>query len=54
MYEKGGDPTNIMDDLGLQQMDNDAELESVVKEVLAKNEKQVAEYKAGKPPSPNT
>jgi aspartyl-tRNA(Asn)/glutamyl-tRNA(Gln) amidotransferase subunit B len=48
MYEKGGDPTNIMDDLGLQQMDNDSELESVVKEVLAKNEKQVAEYKAGK------
>ena len=48
MYEKGGDPTNIMDDLGLQQMDNDSELETIVKEVLTKNEKQVAEYKAGK------
>lgn len=48
MYEKGGDPTNIMQDMGLEQMDDSAALEAIVKEVLAKNEKQVAEYKAGK------
>ncbi len=48
MYEKGGDPTNIMDDMGLKQMDDDSALETIIKEVLAKNEKQVAEYKAGK------
>jgi aspartyl-tRNA(Asn)/glutamyl-tRNA(Gln) amidotransferase subunit B len=48
MYEKGGDPTNIMDDLGLQQMDDSAALEAIVKEVLNKNPDQIAQYKAGK------
>ncbi|MDD4902699.1 MAG: Asp-tRNA(Asn)/Glu-tRNA(Gln) amidotransferase subunit GatB [Patescibacteria group bacterium] len=48
MYEKGGDPTNIMDDLGLQQMDDTVMLEAVVNSVLAANPDQVAQYKAGK------
>ncbi len=48
MYKHGGDPTNIMDDLGLKQMDNDKELENIVKEVLKKNSAQVKEYKNGK------
>jgi aspartyl-tRNA(Asn)/glutamyl-tRNA(Gln) amidotransferase subunit B len=48
MYEKGGDPTNIMDDMGLQQMDDSAALEAVIKEVLKKNLSQVEQYKAGK------
>ena len=48
MYEKGGDPTDIMKDLGLEQMDNNEELEKTIKEILKKNEKQVAEYKSGK------
>jgi aspartyl-tRNA(Asn)/glutamyl-tRNA(Gln) amidotransferase subunit B len=48
MYAKGGDPTNIMDDLGLQQMDDTAMLEAVVNSVLAGNPDQVAQYKAGK------
>jgi aspartyl-tRNA(Asn)/glutamyl-tRNA(Gln) amidotransferase subunit B len=48
MYEKGGDPTNIMDDLGLQQMDDAAILEAIVNSVLAANLDQVAQYKAGK------
>lgn len=48
MYEKGGDPTNIMQDMGLQQMDDSAALEAVVKEVLEKNPAQVEQYKAGK------
>ena len=48
MYEKGGDPTNIMEDLGLQQMDDTSALEAVVNSVLSANPDQVAQYKAGK------
>ncbi len=48
MYKKGGDPTNIMDDLGLKQMDDKAELEKVIKQVISKNPAQVSEYKRGK------
>ncbi len=48
MYKKGGDPTNIMSDLGLEQIDNRAELEKTIKEILDKNKKQAEEYKAGK------
>ena len=48
MYAKGGDPTDIMTELGLEQMDDEAALEEIVKEVLTKNEKQTDEYKAGK------
>jgi len=48
MYNEGGDPTNIMTELGLEQMDNDAELENIIKEVIDKNPAQVEQYKAGK------
>jgi aspartyl-tRNA(Asn)/glutamyl-tRNA(Gln) amidotransferase subunit B len=48
MYKKGGDPSNIMQELGLEQIDNDEELEETIKEIIEKNPKQVEEYKAGK------
>jgi len=48
MYEKGGDPTQIMADLGLEQLDDKAALEKVITEVIEKNQKQVKKYKAGK------
>ncbi len=48
MYSKGGDPTDIMQDLGLEQIDDEKELENVIKEILNKNQSQVEEYKAGK------
>jgi aspartyl-tRNA(Asn)/glutamyl-tRNA(Gln) amidotransferase subunit B len=48
MYKKGGDPSNIMQELGLEQIDNDEELEETIKEIIKKNPKQVEEYKAGK------
>ncbi len=48
MYEKGGDPTDIMQEMGLEQMDNDEELENIIKEVLEKNSGQVEMYKNGK------
>jgi aspartyl-tRNA(Asn)/glutamyl-tRNA(Gln) amidotransferase subunit B len=48
MYKKGGDPSNIMFDMGLEQVDDEAELEKNIKEVLDKNPDQAAQYKAGK------
>ncbi len=48
MYKNGGDPTDIMSEMGLEQIDNKAELEKTIKKILTKNKKQVAEYKSGK------
>ncbi len=48
MYKKGGDPTQIMADMGLEQMDNDEELENIIKEVIQENPSQVEEFKNGK------
>lgn len=49
MYQKGGDPTNIMADFGLEQIDDNIELERIISdEILSKNEAQVTQYKAGK------
>lgn len=48
MYETGGDPTDIMEELGLEQVNNSEALEKTIQEVLNKNNDQVAQYKAGK------
>jgi aspartyl-tRNA(Asn)/glutamyl-tRNA(Gln) amidotransferase subunit B len=48
MYKKGGDPTNIMTELGLEQMDDNEELTNIIKEILQKNTTQVEQYKSGK------
>ena len=48
MYQQGGDPTNIMQDLGLEQLDNNDELEKIAEEIIAKNPNQAEQYKAGK------
>lgn len=48
MYEKQTNPEKIVAEKGLKQLATEAELEPFVQEVLAKNEKAVAEYKAGK------
>ncbi len=48
MYKKGGDPTDIMKNLGLEQMDDSSELKKIVENILKKNSKQVEEYKNGK------
>lgn len=50
MYWEGGDPTDIMDKLGLAQMDDEAELEKLLEKVMTANPKQTAEYLAGKLP----
>ena len=48
MYTRGGDPTDIMAELGLEQLDDEAELEKIIKDVLARNQKQVEQYRNGK------
>jgi len=48
MYNKGGDPTDIMRDMGLEQLDDAATLETAVKNILANNPAQVEQYKKGK------
>ncbi len=48
MFEKGGEPDSIIQDLGLAQVSDAGELEMVVGEVIKVNEKIVADFKAGK------
>lgn len=48
MYKKGGDPTDIMTELGLEQIDNDEELEETIKEIITKNPSQAEELRNGK------
>ncbi|MCX6796188.1 MAG: Asp-tRNA(Asn)/Glu-tRNA(Gln) amidotransferase subunit GatB [Candidatus Falkowbacteria bacterium] len=48
MYNHGGDPTNIMDEMGLQQLDDTVELEKIVVDVIKENPDQVLQYKSGK------
>lgn len=48
MFKQGGDPTQIMADLGLEQLDDKAALKKIVAEIIFKNQKQVEEYKKGK------
>lgn len=48
MYQTGGDPSQIIEDKGLMQVDDAEFLEKIVVEVLEKNQKSVEDYKAGK------
>ena len=48
MYKNGGDPTQIMANLGLEQIDNKAKLEKIIKNILDKNPDQAQQYKQGK------
>ncbi len=48
MYQIGGDPSDIMEELGLKQMDDEAELEKTITEVINSNPEQTAQFKAGK------
>jgi aspartyl-tRNA(Asn)/glutamyl-tRNA(Gln) amidotransferase subunit B len=48
MYQKGGDPDDLVQELGLEQMDDTAELEHIIQAVIAKNPVQAEQYRAGK------
>lgn len=50
MYWEGGDPTDIMEKLGLNQLDDEAEIEKAIKAVIINNPNQAKEYKSGKLP----
>lgn len=47
MFERGGDPSNIVTDLGLGQVSDESEIAKAVEEVIATNEKAVADFRAG-------
>lgn len=47
MYEKGGEPDSIVQDLGLAQVSDEGAIEAAVDKVIAASEKAVADYKAG-------
>lgn len=47
MFETGGEPDEIVEELGLAQVSDEGAIESAVDEVIAKNEKAVADFKAG-------
>lgn len=48
LFTNGGDPEAIVQAKGLAQVSDTAALEAIVKDVLAQNEKSVADYKKGK------
>ncbi len=48
MYKNGGDPSHLIVEMGLEQVDNRAELEETVKKILKENKTQVEQYKNGK------
>lgn len=47
MFEKGGDPSNIVEDLGLTQVSDEAAISSAIDSIIAAHPKAVADYKAG-------
>jgi len=48
MYHTGGDPSQIIEEKNLGQMQDSSEIESAVESVIAANAKSVEDYKAGK------
>lgn len=47
MFEKGGEPDNIVTDMGLEQVSDTGAIESAVDKVIAENAKAVEDYRAG-------
>ncbi len=47
MFEKGGEPDAIVEELGLAQVSDEGAIDAMVDKVLAEQEKAVADYKAG-------
>lgn len=48
MYKTGADPSHIIDEQGLSQIEGSDEIEKIVKDVISKNQKAVEDYKKGK------
>ena len=47
MFEKGGEPLSIINDLGLHQVSDESAIAAAVDKVISENERAVADYKAG-------
>ena len=47
MFEKGGEPLSIMQDMGLEQTSAEGAIAAAIDKVISVNEKAVADYKAG-------
>ncbi len=47
MFEKGGEPDNIMQDLGLEQTSDEGAIGEAIDKVIAANEKAVTDFRAG-------
>jgi len=48
MYKNQGDPSHILQEKGLTQINDDSEIEKIISEVLSQNSKAVEDYKNGK------
>ena len=48
MFLTGGDPSNILDKKGLEQISNEDEIEKIIDEVIKNNLQSVEDYKSGK------
>lgn len=48
MFKTGADPSHIIEEKGLVQITNEAEIKKIIKEVISKNKKAVEDYKKGK------
>jgi aspartyl-tRNA(Asn)/glutamyl-tRNA(Gln) amidotransferase subunit B len=48
MFERGGDPSQIIEDKGWQLVSDAGEIEKAVQETIDENEKATADYKKGK------
>ncbi len=48
MFSTGADPSHIIEGKGLVQITNKAEIEKIIKEVISKNKKAIADFKKGK------
>ncbi len=47
MFDKGGEPDNIVQDLGLAQVSDESAIEAAIDKVIAANQKAVTDFKAG-------
>jgi aspartyl-tRNA(Asn)/glutamyl-tRNA(Gln) amidotransferase subunit B len=48
MYKTGADPSQVIEEKNLSQMSDEGEMEKIIDEVIAKNQKSVEDFKAGK------
>ena len=48
MYKTGADPSHIIEEKGLTQLNDRAEIEKIIKNVISNNPKPVDDYKKGK------